>query len=300
MEQYERLARDLAVAHMSGDAEAVREVNRSYGTAFVADFHDPVLMQQRLTTWFAAESRTPDLALADARQMIAHAYGFQSWERFVESVARPTADPRSGPLFMSSPPPFYRIDWKENRLIAQGPQSEKDWETIFAVMDEQGIAKVEAGGLSDAAMKRLTRIDHVTHLSANSNALTDEGVKQLARMPQLLELEIGGPRITDRGLEALRHLTELRRFQSCLDARHLRRRRGEPRFLRSFGERRCDGYSDGRWPHSGARGETQFATAQDGTRRNRCRNQALASDPGVQDLARWGDSIWADGRRGAA
>lgn len=214
-EEYERLAQELAVAHTSADAKAVREVNRKYGTAFVEDFHDPLTMQQRLTAWFASESRTPGLALADARQMIAHAYGFQSWAMFRASVTQPSADPHSAPLFMSSTPPFYRIDWKENRLTTRGPQSEKNWETIFAVMAEHRIAKLEAGGISDAAMKRLARIDHITHLSIRSDALTDDGVRHLESMQQLLELEIRGPQITDRGLEVLCHLTKLRRFQSC-------------------------------------------------------------------------------------
>ncbi|HLM98530.1 MAG TPA: hypothetical protein VK335_04575 [Bryobacteraceae bacterium] len=215
IEEYEQLAQDLAVAHMSTDANAVREVNRKYSTGFIEDFHDLLTMQQRLTTWFASESRTPDLALGDARRMIAHAYGFQSWAMFVESVTQPSGDPRSARRFMSSTPPFYQIDWKVNRLTAQGPQSEKNWETIFAVMADHNIAKLESRGITDNAMKRLAQIDHVTHLSASSNALTDDGMKHVASMPQLLELEIGGPQITDRGLEALRHLTELRRFQSC-------------------------------------------------------------------------------------
>ena len=109
----------------------------------------------------------------------------------------------------------YQIDSKENGLTAKGPQSEKDWETIFAVIEEHRITRLEAGPVTDAAMKRLAQIDSITHLSAISNALTDEGAKYLASMPQLLELEIGGPQITDRGLEVLRHLTKLRRFQSC-------------------------------------------------------------------------------------
>jgi hypothetical protein len=85
MEQYEQIARDLAVAHMRADAKAVRDVNWNYSTAFVADFHDPLMMQQRLTTWFASGSRTPALALADAGQMVAHSYGLQSWESLMRA-----------------------------------------------------------------------------------------------------------------------------------------------------------------------------------------------------------------------
>jgi hypothetical protein len=115
-------------------------------------------------------------------------------------------------------PPFYKIDWKDNRISVEGPQSGKHWETIFGVMREHRIARLSAGALSDAAMKRLPDLGHVTHLHiAGSKALTDEGVRQLARMPQLRDLELGGwtSPITDRGLEALGHLTELRRLQMC-------------------------------------------------------------------------------------
>jgi hypothetical protein len=150
--------------------------------------------------------------------MVAHSYGFESWKKFVESVTQPPRDPRSAPLFMSSTPPFYKIDWKDNRISVNGPQNEKDWETIFGVMKEHRIAKLSAGGISDAAMKRLSLLHHVTHLEiAGSKALTDEGAMHLAGMPQLRDLDWGGwtSPITDRGLEALRHFTELRRFEMC-------------------------------------------------------------------------------------
>ena len=48
IEQYEQLARDLAAAHMSADSRALRALNRSYGTEFMADFHHQEEMQRRL------------------------------------------------------------------------------------------------------------------------------------------------------------------------------------------------------------------------------------------------------------
>jgi hypothetical protein len=218
MEQYEQFAKDLAAAFMSGDAMAVRKMNGNYGTSFVCDFHDPIEMQRRLPTWFASESRSAELAVADAQRMVAHSYGFESWARFVESVTQPPRDPRSAALFMSSTPPFYKIDWNDNRISVSGPQIEKNWQTIFGVMKEHRIAKLSAGGISDGAMKHLSRLDHVTHLEIEgSKALTDEGALHLAGMPQLQDLNWGGwtSPITDRGLDALRHLAELRRFQMC-------------------------------------------------------------------------------------
>ena len=193
-EQYEQLARDLAAAHVSGDANALGEINANYGTAFTSDFHDKTTMQQRLTTWFASDSRTSNLALADARQMVAHAYGG---------------------AFPDSSEPFYQIDWNEKRLTAKGPHSEAGWALILAATDEHHITKLEAPGINDAMMKRLAQHDQITHLRVSSKALTDDGLKYLAAMPQLRELEVSGPQLTDKGFEMLRHLRELRRFQSC-------------------------------------------------------------------------------------
>ena len=218
LEQFEQLAKDLAEAYSSDNRNAVREVNSNYGSSFGCDFHELPEMHRCLPTWFAAETRTPDLALADARKLVADSYGFESWAKFAASVRDAPGAPRSAPVFMSPAPPFYKIDWKDGKLWVQGPQSEKDWDTIFGVMKEHRIARLSAGAMSDAAMKRLPELDHVTHLNVGgSKILTDEGARQLARMPQLRDLELGGwtSPITDRGFEALRHLTELRRFQTC-------------------------------------------------------------------------------------
>jgi hypothetical protein len=217
LKQYKQLANDLAAAYTSGDSMAIREVNWNFGTSFAWD-HEPLEMQRRLTTWFASGTRTPDLALADAQRMVAHSYGFESWAEFVESTTKPADDPGHAPVFTNSRPPFYKIDWKDNRLSARGPLSEQDWDTIFGVMKDHRITKLRAAGMIDAAMKRLPQLDHVTHLHiGDSKELTDEGARHLGRMPQLRELEVGGPTspITDRALEALRQMTELRCFAIC-------------------------------------------------------------------------------------
>ena len=218
IEPFERLANDLAAAYTSGDEKIVRAINASFGTAFPTDFHDPDKVQQCMPTWYASETRLPELAIVDARQMVAHAYGFENWANFAASITQPTADPRSAPVFLSTRPPFYSIDWKENRLSARGPQTRKDWEEIFAVVEEYGISKLEAGGITDDAMKGLAELECVTHLNVGgSKGLTDEGAQHLTRMPQLLDLEIGGwhTTLTDRAFEPLRHLTQLRQFKSC-------------------------------------------------------------------------------------
>src|SRR5262249_41459435 len=155
----------------------------------------------------------------DAQLIVAREFGFQNWAKLVESITQPPSDPRSAPLGMSSTPPFYKIDWKENRLDPRPPLSDKDWDAIFGVMEEHRITGLNAGGhMTDAAMERLPRLKHLTHLNlGGSTQLTGEGLKHLAGMPQLQELDLSGSKIpvTDRGLEVLRNLTELRRFEAC-------------------------------------------------------------------------------------
>ena len=217
IEPYEWLAKDLAAAYTSGDEKAVRAMNANFGTAFPTDFHDPEKVRQRMPNWYSSETRSPELAIIDARQMVAHAYGFENWAKFAASIMRPAADPQSAPVFLSTRPPFYSIDWNENRLSASGPQSIKDWAEIFAIVEEYGISKLDAGGITDDAMKRLGELECVTHLNVSgSSGLTDEGAQYLKRMPQLLDLEIGGQHttLTERAFGPLRYLNNLRQFKA--------------------------------------------------------------------------------------
>src|SRR5437588_5538917 len=193
IEPFEQLANDLAAAYTSGDEKIVRATNASFGTAFPTDFHDPDKVRQCMPAWYASGTRSPELAIIDARQMVAHAYGFEDWAKFAASITQPTADPRSAPMFSSTRPPFFAIDWKENRLSARGPQTRKHWEEIFAIVEEYGISKLEAGGITDDAMSGLAQLECVTHLNiGGSKGLTDERAQYLTRLPQLLDLEIGG------------------------------------------------------------------------------------------------------------
>ena len=218
IEPFEQLATDLAGAYTSGDERRVRAINANLGTAFPTDFHDEEKVRQQMSSWYASETRTEELAMADAQQMVAHAYGFEDWAKFAASLREPPADPSSAPVFVSSRPPFYSVDWKENRLSTRGPQSRTDWNEIFAIVEEHGISKLEAGGITDDAMKGLAELECVTHLNiSGSKVLTDEGAQHLVRMPQLTDLEMGGwhTPLTDRAFEPLRHLKGLREFKSC-------------------------------------------------------------------------------------
>ena len=153
-------------------------------------------------------------ALADAQFVLAREYGFGSWAKLKHHIEAM----RSAALFHSATPPLYKIDWRDNSISLQGPQSEKDWETVFAVIKEHKITRLSAGGMSDAAVPRLATLDHVTHLNlASSTELTDQGLLHLAAMPQLQDLVLAGGSspLSDQALGVLRHLGELRHFQSC-------------------------------------------------------------------------------------
>jgi hypothetical protein len=211
---FDQLAKVLADAYSTGDAAAIRNLNATQGTSFVWE-RKPIDMQRRLPRWFAADTRTADLALADAQDIVAQSHGFENWAAFTRSFQQPPADPRSAPIFLSARPPFYKIDWKENRLTVQGPQSDRDWDAIFDIAQEHGIARLDTPGITDAVLHRLTRLDRVTHLDiGGSKALTDAGILHLAAMPQLRALSMGGwsTAVTDRALAVLHDLPELRRF----------------------------------------------------------------------------------------
>jgi hypothetical protein len=220
LEHFAALAESLAAAYSTGNANAIRELNWRNGSSFVWH-HEPEKMQQRLSTWFASENRSNELALADARDLVARAFAFENWTAFAASFMTPAKDVRIDSLGMSLTPPFFKINWKEDTLSLRGPQSEKDWDTIIGVMKEHRIGGLNVGGMIDAGMERIAELDQVTRLELEGSAqLTDDGLEHLAGMPQLQQLNIGGPRsrITDRGIQVVRHLPELRIFQSSWTA----------------------------------------------------------------------------------
>jgi hypothetical protein len=222
LRQYERLAQDIVTVCQSPsavDAEASQRLTETLGRTHPYPDRRTQL-QQILVSLRGPESRIADVTLADAQLIIARQFGFESWAKLVAGLTQSPIDPQASPHGMSATPPFYKIDWRENRIAVRPPMTDKDWDTIFAVMQERRITGLDAGGqMTDAALERLPRLDFVTRLNiGGSKQVTDDGLQHLARMPQLQELDLSeypGGQITDRGLESLRHLTELRRFQMC-------------------------------------------------------------------------------------
>lgn len=216
-DHYDNLAKELASAYIRGDAWSVRELNWTYGTSFVCDIHDPESTQKVLKTWFASADRTEELALADAREMVARSYGLGSWRTLVDALQQSPERLRQSRVYFHNRPPFYRIEWETRRLSVHGPLSADDWDTVAAAVKEHGIEKLCAGGINDEGMERISRLEQLTHLEVGSKLLTDEGAKHLGRMAGLVELEIGGwtSPLTDRALEFLAQLSVLKRFQCC-------------------------------------------------------------------------------------
>ena len=211
-DQYELLAQDLVEA-CDGDAAALQRLHHIYGNDFMhasKPFTAELLrskLAERLQAIAGSPSAASKLAIADARLLIARQHGVSTWAQLVNQGGG------------ASPQPYYRIHSKDN-TIAPGPVlSARTWDVIFDVMKERGITGLNAGGrMTDAALKRLSKLDHVTRLDLDgSNQITDEGLRHLGRMPQLRELNLGGSKgqITDQGLKMLKHLPELRRFDLC-------------------------------------------------------------------------------------
>ena len=215
--KYERLAEQVARAYMEGNGMAIRELNWTGSTSFVWD-HEPERMRRRLPTWYASESRSIDLALADARHLVAKQAGLDGWDELVRSLAsaaRPVAD--GGSSRATTPLPFYRIDERERAIEVRGPVSEADWDTVFAVMDDMKLTSLRgAGQITDSALERLARLHHVTSVDISfSTKATRTGLLHLARLP-LRSLEVGGwgSQVDDAALELLRHLPELESFSA--------------------------------------------------------------------------------------
>jgi hypothetical protein len=217
LDEFERLALELVAAYTTGDFTAIREINWRRGTSFYWD-REPVEMQRRLLTWFASETRDAALALADARLMVARQFDAESWADLVATLTERAAHAHAAATEPATPSPFYRINREENAIAVRRPLSEKEWDAVFGVMREMRLSRLDAGPITDAALARLSTLDHLTCLNLdNATRFSDDGLLHLARMPQLKELDLSGWRspITDRGLELLSHLPELRTFKMC-------------------------------------------------------------------------------------
>jgi ankyrin repeat protein len=169
-------------------------------------------------------TRTSGAATADHRKLkpferIAHGMADAGVRGFASRAGSAKAVDGAGGSGRTSAMPPYSVDEERNAIEMDRPLDDEDWDAVFTVMAERRISAIAGNGhLTDAAIERIAKLDHVTTLNlGGSNQLTDAGLQHLARMPQLQEIDLSGwdMQITDRGLGVLRHLTELRRFQMC-------------------------------------------------------------------------------------
>jgi hypothetical protein len=210
--RFERFADTIARAYVNGDAHAIREFNRAHSTSFVWD-RDPERMRRRLPGWYASESQGMELATADARRLVARQAGFDSWSEVVRHLAsRAGAGTPHSRVSIRSP--LYRVNERERSIEVQGPIPEKDWDAVFSVMKDLGLTGLRgAGQISDKALARLARLEHVTSLDlSGARQLSEAGLRHIGRLP-LERLDLGGwgTQIDDSALGVLEQLPALRR-----------------------------------------------------------------------------------------
>lgn len=207
IEPLERLARDI-LAGYGADVAALERLIAHYGLGYSPD---QLLVRLRSRLDDSRGGAADEPSLADARRLVAHEYGFESWSALAEGLAQGPASAPDPQLGRSTSPPFYRIDAEQKTIEVWAPLTDGDWDTIAAVMAERGLNGVKTAALTDGGMARLSRLDFVTSLDARGPALSDEGLLHLTRMPQLETLALAGD-LTDRGFQVLSHLPSLRRF----------------------------------------------------------------------------------------
>jgi ankyrin repeat protein len=209
VDEYQRLADDLLLAHESHDEAALHRLNEQYHRSFTFDDWWAEIWR-RVYAFRQRSSRVPKnyLQPAEAQTLIAQDAGFPSWAALTRAVA--TGAP---------PVPAYAIDAKDNSITPRRHLNDRDWNELISAMKDRRITALDANGeMTDAVLARIAELEHVTALSlGGSRQLTDDGLLHLARMPQLQHLNLSeypGGRLTDRGLEVLRHLPQLRTFEA--------------------------------------------------------------------------------------
>lgn len=102
-----------------------------------------------------------------------------------------------------------------------GTLSGSEWDTIIALMEEYRIPGLSVEKqMTDAALERLSHLDHLTYLGMPGSAgVTNAGLQTLSRLPQLQHLDLTAMSVSDDGLAVLNHLPQLRSFKMVHNAR---------------------------------------------------------------------------------
>jgi hypothetical protein len=207
VEEYERLAQDLVLAHVPKDEAALGRLNAHLRTSFT--FDDVWAVVWRRVYAFRERAFRGDgsgLTFGEAQMLVAQEAGFGGWDALMQAVA--TGRP---------PVPPYEVDPVEHTISPRRQLSDGEWDQLLGAMRDRHITGFEGTLLTDALLARIADFPHVTALKlGGSRQLTDKGLHQLARMPQLEYLHLSeypGGHLTDRGLDVLRHLPNLRVFE---------------------------------------------------------------------------------------
>ena len=203
--RYERVADALVVAYRTPDEGAMRIVWEYFGHGRAWDVMRRYI---RLDLGRHEEPQTPDedvVSIDDARYLVARAQGFESWQALESYVA---SIPPSKTLAAKAVAAFSGSGDDE---LPDATRS-RDWDEIETVIRERQLTGFAAAGqMTDALLRRFSRLDHLTTLDlSGSKHLNDAGLRYLAHLPRLRRLNLAGcSGITDRGLAVLMHLPHL-------------------------------------------------------------------------------------------
>jgi len=204
MRRYDAVADALVTAYRTGEESAMRVVWQYFGHM---RGWEGMRRYVRLDLGRREEPDDPahdEITLEDARSLVARAQDFESWRALEDYMARI--------------PPGRTVLSKALALVSVrngGPEvagRSREWDEAIEHMRTRQLQGLGAfGQMTDAALERLTRVEHIEMLDLNtSRDLTDEGLRHLARLPRLRRLNLGGCRgITDDGLRVLRELPSL-------------------------------------------------------------------------------------------
>ena len=202
VDDYERLAHDLVLAHDSHDQAALQRLNAHYRRAFTFDDLAAEIWR-RVYAFRQRSSRVPRNYLQLRRGPDAGCTGRRIWK--LGGLDRCCHD-------WCGAVSAYAIDTTDSSIALRRQLSDTEWDELIGVMSERHITTLDANGLmTDAVLARLAELDHVTGLAlAGSRQAHRRRPRHLARMPQLQRLDLGTGALTDRGLDVLQHLPNLR------------------------------------------------------------------------------------------
>ena len=205
MRRYERVADALVTAYRTGEGSAMRVVWDYFGHMRAWDV---MRRYVRLDLGKPERPQSPEedeLTLAEARDLVARAQGFENWVALASFAA---SIPPGKTTIAAKGVGAYTVTESGSREVAART---RDWDELYAVMAERRLPGLHANGqMTDGLLDRFSRLDHLTSLDFDSSRdLTDAGLRHLARLPRLRQLNLAGCGITDRGLEVLQHLAAL-------------------------------------------------------------------------------------------